>query len=246
MRSPFLKALVCWPTFFVVLAISFLLGLGTWQLQRLAWKEAMIAQINKQLAEPPVSIEEVLSCASEPTACEFRKIVVTGHYEHDQEAHLYGRTRGGKPMTHLVTPFVLSSGSVILVDRGWVPESVDMKTLTPVAGELTLHGYIRQKSARNTFTPDNNYEKNRLFSVDPTEWAHEKKATTLLPFYLVLEVKDSDQLFPRPSDALTLGLRNFHLSYAITWYMLALALLVLYVFYIRKNISTAPPQREDE
>lgn len=234
-----------WPTLFVIFGLTLLIGLGTWQLQRLAWKNDLIHRITSELNQPAMDESALNKCATNPALCEFRQMALEGTYLHGREALLYGRTYGGKPVTYLVTPLKLSSGHILLVERGWVPDNVDMKSLHPVQGKVSLTGYLRLQSSRNAFTPDNSYEKKRLFSVEPLAWAKAYNVQDVLPFYLVLQEMDSKEPFPRMAEPLSLGLRNFHLSYAITWYLLAFALLIVYVFYIRKyRNSSQHPERE--
>lgn len=234
MRMGLFSPRFVWPTLFAIFGLTLLIGLGTWQLQRLSWKNDLIQRITRELNQPAMDESALHRCAASPAFCEFRKIALEGTYLHDQEALLYGRTYGGKPVTYLITPLKLSSGETLLVDRGWVPDNVDMKSLHPVQGKVSLTGYIRTQSSRNAFTPNNSYEKKRLFSVEPLAWAKAYDVQKVLPFYLVLQEMDSKEPFPRMAEPLTVGLRNFHLSYAITWYLLAFALLIVYVFYIRK------------
>ena len=224
-----------WPTFFAVLGFTLLVSLGTWQLHRLTWKEGLIKQLSLQQSLPPMAEEAFARCTTDINACLYRRVTLTGTYDHRQEAHLYGRTYAGKPVTYLVTPLILPSGERILVDRGWIPENVDQASLKRETSPVTITGYIRNASSRNTFTPANLYAKKRLFSIEPKDWANAFDDAKLLPFYVVVQKKDSPYPFPRPGEPLHAGLRNFHLSYAITWYLLAFALVVVFAFFIRSR-----------
>lgn len=239
--SPARAWILSWPTLFAFLGFCLLVTLGTWQLQRLAWKEGLIQELSDKQNQPPLSVQDLEKCRQNVTSCLYRKVRLEGTYAHSEEAHLYGRTYAGKPVTYVVTPLILSSGERVLVDRGWMPENVDQTSLKRDPGPVTFVGYIRDASSRNSFTPANLYEKKRLFSIEPGEWAKAFKDESLFPFYVVAQEKDSPSPFPRPGEPLKAGLRNFHLSYAITWYALAFALVVVYAFFIAKQTARRRP-----
>ncbi len=225
----------CWPTLSTLIGVALLLGLGTWQLQRLSYKESILTKLSEKINQPVQSIEHLL--AQPITAiqeAEYQRVKLTGLYLHDQEMRLLSKTFHGQSGYHLITPFVLTSGSTVLVDRGWVPAKGHPETKRPMA-EQTIIGFLRMKTSKTAFTPANNLARNELFYIEPEEIAHLKKLTTLLLFFVIEEVHPHQEGFPRAT-GLTLQLRNHHLQYAITWYTLALILAGIYIIYIRKKL----------
>lgn len=231
-------------TFAVVLGIAFLTGLGTWQLKRLSWKEALIETMQTRSTVPRVSLEDFLQDDQKVIEKEYRRLFLEGWFLHDQEAHLLGRTHSGQVVYHIMTPLLLESGSIILVDRGWVPAIISAKdpNIQRPEGVVKVDAYIKTKTSQNFFTPQNNYEKKELYFVDPVEFAQRKSLPTLLPFYVVQE--GNSNTFPRPQTSVVKKIRNNHLEYAITWYSLAFILIIFYVLFLRQRYHHPPPSRK--
>ena len=109
-----------WPTFFALPTLLILLALGTWQVQRLEWKNDLIASFEQRSSAPPIE----LPLAGEVTAdLEFRRLRLVGSFDHSRETFMTGRTYEGNAGFHIVTPFSLRDGRIVLVNRGWVSES---------------------------------------------------------------------------------------------------------------------------
>jgi surfeit locus 1 family protein len=210
--------------------LALLVGLGTWQLHRLAWKEDLIARAEAQMARPPVPLPE----ASGLAGMDFRKVAVRGSYLHDK-AVAFGLTAAdGRPGAHLVTPFRLEDGRVILVDRGWLPEDLlpprVPRGLEP-GGTVPLAGVVRYRAdpVRNLLTPADRPGERRWFSWDiPALSAF--SGAPLLPLVLVLARSEGPAGLPR-TEPVRVDFRNEHLGYALTWYGLAAALLAVYLVF---------------
>ena len=112
MFRPFL-----WLTVVALPALLVLVGLGTWQLGRLQWKNDLIDSFEARVAAPPVAVP-ASGAAIDPI--EFRQLDLTGRFLHDKEIFLTGRTYEGNAGFHVVTPFELADARVILINRGWV------------------------------------------------------------------------------------------------------------------------------
>ena len=107
-----------WPTLITIPALAILLALGTWQLQRLEWKTALIAEREAALQAPPVALPD------DPAALrqmDFRRIRVSGEFLHGRSLLLSARSYQGRPGSHLLTPLRLETGRVLMVNRGWIP-----------------------------------------------------------------------------------------------------------------------------
>ncbi|MBN8530393.1 MAG: SURF1 family protein [Alphaproteobacteria bacterium] len=169
-----------WLTVCTAGALLVLLALGTWQVQRLFWKEALIATAEARLKEEPTALPE----GADGAALEYRRINVTGSFAHEKEIHLGVRYRKGVVGYAILTPMKLADGRWLLVNRGWVPpEKRDPETRkeTQLPGEVSLAVMIRAPKKKGYFVPENNLAKNYWFYVDMAQ-AREFTGLELLPF----------------------------------------------------------------
>jgi surfeit locus 1 family protein len=237
-----------------------LLGLGSWQVRRLFWKEALLAQIAKAESGAPVPLSE-LEAASEVggkprfTPPPFIKIAVTGTFLPNETA-LYGAevrdvaqgpNMGGPAMgAQLIEPMREVNGELILVDRGWVPLS-RTGPLDQPTGEVTVTGYVRLGDSQHWFSAADDPAARQFFTLDPRAIGAAIGLPNIQPFVLVALAAASGTGAPGepaglvqhwPDPALHLPQPpNNHLSYAITWYGLAVALLAIFIIWARKGPS---------
>ena len=214
-----------------------LLGLGTWQVQRLAWKQGILSQIDHAETGAPLPLQ------ADPSP--FAKVSVTGVFLPDFTA-LYGaevRTipTGPELGARMIVPLRRDSGQIILVDRGWVPLKRTAPVDTP-AGITTVTGYVRMGDRAGWFSAADDPAARRFFTLDPLAIGLSTGLPDIAPFILVVLADkpgpepnvvtswpDPAQNLPRPA--------NNHLSYAITWYGLAMALAVIFAVWVRKGTS---------
>ncbi|MEI9885187.1 MAG: SURF1 family cytochrome oxidase biogenesis protein [Rhizomicrobium sp.] len=107
-------------TIAVAILLAVLIGLGTWQLQRLSWKLALIDQVDRNLAATPIPLDAALKLGP---AAQYRRVTLTGRFDHAKEAYIYGVGSDGVAVFHVVTPFQTLDGHTLLVDRGIVPRA---------------------------------------------------------------------------------------------------------------------------
>ena len=116
-----------WPGVFTVLVMAALVGLGVWQLQRLAWKEAILARIHARISASPVAPPpEAEWPGFDPETQDYRHVRVSGIFAHDREALVFRASANGKPGFDgpgflVLTPLALADGTSIIVNRGFVP-----------------------------------------------------------------------------------------------------------------------------
>ena len=117
-----------WPAFFTVLVCALLVSLGLWQLRRLAWKEALIARIEQRTKAPASPLPRLADWPHlDPEAYEYRHVALIGSFDHMEEALIFRGTGGGttglrQPGYLVLTPFRLSSGGTVIINRGfWRP-----------------------------------------------------------------------------------------------------------------------------
>jgi surfeit locus 1 family protein len=218
------------PTLMVIPAIALMLGLGIWQLQRLEWKNAIIANVAARTHAAPITLEDALKLP--PAEAEWRQVGARGHFLHAREVFLYG-FRMGEPGLHVVTPFELSSGTVVLVDRGFVPNALRDPATRPagqVAGETEVTGILRLTQPPAWFTPPPDRGRRLWFSRDIPALAQAAGVAGAAP--VVIEAGPAPNPGGLPQGGQTIvNFPNDHLSYALTWFGLALALLAVYLVY---------------
>ncbi|MGF1611476.1 MAG: SURF1 family protein [Kiloniellales bacterium] len=227
-----------WATAFTIVGLAALIGLGTWQLQRLEWKEEQIAERHARSTEEAVALPGGLG---DPQALDYVRVALTGRFLHDRELHLGSRTLKGAVGYHVVTPLLLDDGRTILVDRGWVPpERLDPTSRAEgqVAGEVEIEALLRPGGWRGwTLTrPANDPAGNlwlwldlpAMFEALGAEAAGLGRPITSV--YAEALPNGAPGGLP-VAVAGAIDLRNEHLQYALTWYALALALLIIYLVY---------------
>ena len=230
-----------WASVCTGLAVLILLALGSWQVQRLYWKEALIAERQTRSQAPA---QDLPASFDDSEALEFVRVHLTGGFLHDDELYVASRTLKGKVGVHVVTPFALEDGRVLLVNRGWVP--VDRSEPTTrlegrLEGPLDLEVILRRGGWRGMdFTrPPNDPAHNLWLWFDlPAMAARAGLENTItevygetLPDGLGGQVPGG---LPVPIGA-RFDPRNDHLQYAITWYALAFALVVIYVIFSNRR-----------
>jgi surfeit locus 1 family protein len=225
-----------WPGAFAAIAFLLLTGLGTWQVQRLYWKEALIAERHAAVSAAPVDLPSSLAAAQQ---LEYHRVRATGHFLNDRELYLGATSEDGRPGYHVITPLVLGSGASLLVDRGFVPEARrarESRAAGEVEGVVTVTGLLRLPPAGKPhwFVPDNSAEHNYWFYVDVPAMAAVARIDEALPFYVDADASPNPGGLPIGGQT-RLDLPNNHLQYAITWYALAAALVVISIHFVRRR-----------
>jgi surfeit locus 1 family protein len=220
-----------WPTLAALGALAVLLALGTWQVERLRWKEALIAEREAQLAAPPAPLPPG---AEDWRAWDFRRVTVAGEFAHDREQLFGVAAIDGRVGHQVLTPLVRADGPAILVDRGWVPADQAHPAARregQLEGRVEITGIARYRGSDRAgwFTPDNQPEQRLWYSYDlPALEA--ALGLELLP--VVVEADATPNPGGLPLGGRTrLVLPNNHLQYAITWYGLAAGLLAIYLAF---------------
>lgn len=233
------------PSLAALVALAILIGLGTWQLQRKAWKEGLIAQIEaRAYGEPGPIVPEDQWPTWRADQDEFRKVRVTGRFLHEFEAPVYGLLPGerqGAPIQgyYLITPLKLASGAIVMVNRGFVPMDLRDPGRRPESqpqDEVTVTGLVRAPEARNPFTPDDNPAKNQWFARDPQAIAAAHKLERVAPFLIDADASPNPGGWPRGGQT-PLTLPNNHLQYAVTWFGIALTLIGVFAAFAWRRVK---------
>nr|WP_250809592.1 SURF1 family protein [Neorhizobium tomejilense] len=219
----------------VLAALAILLSLGTWQVERLHWKEGLLADIAQRRAAPPVALSDIEAIRKSGGDIEYRRVSVTGTFDHARERHFFA-TFGGQTGFYVYTPMTLVDGRILFVNRGFVPyEMKDPKTRTAgeVADQQTVTGYARVRLGEkpSSIVPDNDLAKNIFYWKDLDAMASTTgiDASKVVQFFV-----DADGSIVNPGGwpkggVTQFDLPNSHLQYAVTWYGLAAALVAVVI-----------------
>ncbi|MCE9523414.1 MAG: SURF1 family protein [Alphaproteobacteria bacterium] len=211
-----------------LIALAILIALGTWQLQRRAEKHALLDQIADRLQAAPAPVEILLATGAYAA---HRAATAQGVFDHTAEAYVYApRSTDGPPRPgfRIVTPLRLVSGGLLLVDRGWVDAALkapDTRKKGQVEGEIEVAGTLRPSSLPATFTPAPDLASRTFYQRDGAAIA--KALNLTLSSTLILEASSRQEGGPEPLPTLV-NIPDNHLQYALTWFSLALVLLVVY------------------
>lgn len=223
--------------FFFLGAFATTVGLGTWQVQRLAWKTALIHEIETAKTESPLTEKTLPTSDAEWKEKNFYPVKLSGTWDHSIEYHLAPRYYHSQLGYHVVEPLILKDKRVVLINRGWIPadkKDIGTRPHSIGVGRGVVIGLIRYGNERNPFTPENQKEKNVWFGRDVEEMATFYQVKNVLPAMVdAIGPQDRDKL-PIPSDG-SIKLYNEHLSYIITWYAIAAGILVIFILAHRKK-----------
>jgi surfeit locus 1 family protein len=232
-----------WPTLFTIPAVLFMLGLGTWQVERLAWKTALIDARTAALATPAVPVPETLT-AAEPL--DFHHVTAAGRFDHAKELYIGAFDSRGVEGFQIVTPMTLTDGRILLVNRGFVPgarKTPASREAGQIEGPTEIEGILRLPNPpKGMLVPQNRPGDNFWFFVDIPAMAATVGLDRVLPFYVEAGPAPNPGGFPIGGQT-RIALPNDHLQYAITWYLFALTLVVIYfIYHYRKpeEVETVP------
>ncbi len=216
------------PGVMAAVMLLILIGLGTWQVYRLQWKERIMARIAEAERAPPVPLP--------PDPQPYTKIEVTGHFRFGLAVQ-YGAevrdTAAGPTMgTYQIVPLERDGAPPILVDRGWVPQQRPAPLADP-AGPVTVVGYVRPTERAHWFSPVDDLATRQFYTLDDDAIATAIGLAKPMPFTMIALGPPSSTVYPVPAQTLPRPPNN-HLSYAITWYGLAVALIVIFIVWARK------------
>jgi surfeit locus 1 family protein len=224
----------------LVASLAVLLSLGTWQMQRLAWKERLLADMTERRYAAPVAIEAIEQVKREGGDIEYRPVTVTGVFDHGRERHFLA-TFDGQSGYHVYTPLQMADGRFVFVNRGFVPydrKEPQTRREGEVEGVQAISGLARDRLAGkpSSLVPDNDLVRNVFYWKDLLAMASSDSIApeALVPFFV--DAGDAPNPGGLPVGGVTqFDLPNNHLQYAMTWYGLALALVGVSGFYIWRS-----------
>ncbi len=215
------------PAMATAIGIVILIGLGVWQVQRLHWKEGLLARIAALQSAPPQPLDAVLRRAGNNADIDYQRVTATcPDIETAPYLRLYS-VKDGYAGWRIIAACPLSGGAygAILVDRGFLDERLKLKPGQTIGTPVV--GILRRGDTRNFMTPADDPGQNLWYGRDIAAMAQALSAARPAPTYLMLEQPSPPPggpvIAPLPSD-----IPNNHLQYAITWFGLALALAGVY------------------
>lgn len=213
-----------------LIALAILISLGTWQVERLQWKEALLASTQQRIHEAPLSLAEMEKIYREEGSVEYRPVSVSGTFMHAGERHFLA-TYDGQSGFNVYTPMMLEDGRFALINRGFVPYDkkwAETRLDGQADGPVTINGLARDplSSKPGYFVPDNDIAKNVFYWKDWSAMAESANIPSLddaVPFFI--DADNTPNYGGLPIGGVTIiDFPNNHLQYALTWYGLALAL----------------------
>ncbi len=223
-----------WPTLLTMIMLPVLLGLGAWQVQRLHWKENLLATIDARVHQTPVDLVSIINRDDS----DYRLAKVSGSFLNDKSLYLLSISLTGDGGYHVLTPLRLEDERLLLVDRGWIPYDWRDKDFSRPNETQTLTGVLRLPQNHMLFQPQNDPAKNIWYRIDLDAMASATKLPQFLPY--ILELDATPNLGGYPVGGQTrLTLPNNHFVYAVTWFGLAFALVIIYILSsVRKGSSS--------
>ena len=213
----------------VLIALAILLSLGTWQVERLFWKEALIAELESRIHATPKPLADIEALAASGGDVDYRPMTVTGRFDNSRERHFLATWRGNSGF-YIYTPLTLSDGRSLFVNRGFVPyenKEPEMRVLGQLTDVVTVRGLARAKLSGkpSSLVPDNDFNRNIFYWKDLDAMASSTglDAGKVLPFFLDADATPNPAGLPIGGVTLV-DLPNNHLQYAVTWYGLAATL----------------------
>lgn len=250
MFSRWRRARLIIPTLMTLVMLPVLLWLGAWQLERKVWKEDVIARLAAGRTAEPVTLKEVWDRYARGENIEYTRVRVTGTFDHKTERHVYDprtEAQGWDIYTVLHT-----EDGLVYVNRGWVPDKIKEPAARAdgLASEaVTITGLARLPESKGMFTPSDDVKGNRWYHRDPTAFQRNgAMSLETAPRFLVYPFSvDAEPETATPGGwpkayATEIRLSNRHLEYVLTWWGLAVTLLVVYGLYARKRLRETPLQ----
>ena len=207
---------------FIIFFIFVFIGLGTWQIIRLNWKNNLILEIENSLKNPPVEL-------TQSNKENFLKIKTSGSIDFDKQIYLYNLNESGTPGFEVINPIMIGDEN-FLINRGWIPFEKKGTLEINVFDQENIIGTLKLQGRKNIFKPDNDLYENYWFSLNREDILK----FTGKNFSKYIIYLDGNYQLPRPKK-ITANISNNHQKYAITWFSLALSILLLYLYFRKKN-----------
>ena len=207
---------------FVFFFISVFLALGSWQIIRLNWKLELINQIETSLKDIPVNL-------SNSKHKNYLRVKTRGSIDFEKQIYLYNLNEKGKPGFEVINPLKVGNNNYLL-NRGWIPFNKKEDETINVIDENYINGVLRKQIKPNIFKPENDLSENYWFTLDRDD-IFKFTGKNFSPYVIYLSGNNE---FPKPK-SITANISNNHKKYALTWFSLAISILLIYLYLRKKN-----------
>ena len=227
-----------WPTLISLPILALSLGLGIWQMERREWKRDILDRIATNQAAAPMAFDELLR--GDPLRNEYGWVKLGGTFLHEHEFYLAARSLKNVVGVQVVTPVRTDDGKIVLYDRGWVPSAKKepaKRAESQPTGRVELVGIVRRSQVKRQFAPENDPQRNFWFHVDAPlmrKLAGAPPDPRLDAFFVEAGPAPNPGGVPVGGQTY-LAIPNDHLQYAITWFLIALALVGVYLAFHWEN-----------
>ena len=162
----------------------------------------------------------------------YQRVVSDGFYNFKDQIYLYSLNQKGKPGFDVITPFETTGKEIVLVNRGWIPKELKkLPEINSTQGSTKITGLLRKIYKANIIKPNNDIKDNIWFSVNLEDI---EKFTGKKFSNFIIYLEDLDVKAPLPRK-ITIDVPNNHLKYAITWYAIAISILLYYLYFRKKK-----------
>ena len=207
---------------FVFFFISIFIALGSWQLVRLNWKLDLIEQIQSSLKDEPININNTV-------LKNYLRIKAIGTVDFENQIYLYNLNEKGEPGFEVINPVEINNKNYLL-NRGWIPFNKKNDKEINIIDENNIVGVLRKQIKANMFKPKNDISNNYWFTLN-REDLYDFTGEKFSPYIIYLSSKNE---FPK-TKLITANISNNHKKYAITWFSLAISILLIYLYFRKKN-----------
>ena len=207
---------------FVIFFILVFVALGSWQIVRLNWKNNLILEIENSLKNPPVEL-------TNSNVENYLKIKTSGSIDLEKQIYLYNLNDTGTPGFEVINPILINDTNY-LINRGWIPFEKKNSQEINIFDENDIIGTLKQQGRKNIFKPDNDLEENYWFSLNREDISK----FTGKEFSKYIIYLNGNYQVPKPKK-ITANISNNHQKYALTWFSLAISILLLYLYFRKKN-----------
>lgn len=218
----------------VLALIVLMINLGFWQKHRLEDRREFNAEVRARSSEPIVPVEDVVTDDTDPADVQWRTVTATGTYLADEQVVIVNRAQGGVTGVNVVAPLELDDGRLVLINRGFVPDTEPVPA--PATGVVEVTGRLRETQQRSLGgLTEADGELTELFRIDIPRLAEQLPAP-VLPVYVDLLGAEPDQgalPIPLPDPELSEG---SHLSYMVQWWIFSACVAVGWVLAVRRSI----------
>ena len=199
-----------------------LLSLGFWQLYRLNWKLSLINEIENSLKNDPIEL-------SKTDKKNYLRIKTSGEIDFDRQIYLYNLNESGKPGFEVINPIIIDNQNY-LINRGWIKFEKKNNPKINSFNQQNIIGTLKLQSKASSFKPENDLKKNYWFTLNRDDiFAFTGKRFSNYIIYL-----NGDYETPKPK-VITANISNNHKKYAITWFSMAISILLIYLYFRKKN-----------